>query len=146
MRLRRKPRRARLEMLPLMDVVFLLLVFCIYAMLTMSPQRGLRLNLPASASAEADRNVGFAVSLKADGSLYLNEELLSPEHLTAQLRLRVQASGNPDDAHVDLFAENEARMQDLYHVLDMVKAAGIEKISLRADRRSSAQNAPESAP
>ena len=37
----RTPRRARIEMLPLIDILFLLLVFFIYAMLSMALHRGL---------------------------------------------------------------------------------------------------------
>ncbi|MDR1946583.1 MAG: biopolymer transporter ExbD [Desulfovibrio sp.] len=145
MRLRRKTRGARVEMLPLMDVVFLLLVFCIYAMLSMSPQRGLRLNLPASASATADRDTGFAVSLKADGSLYLDEEALAPEQLAEQLAQRARAVEKPGEVRADLFAEKEANLQDLYRVLDLIKAAGIEKIFLRAVSRPVSQSERESA-
>jgi biopolymer transport protein ExbD len=51
---RRRLRPARVEMLPLIDVVFLLLVFFIYAMLSMSLHRGLRLDLPVSSESEAE--------------------------------------------------------------------------------------------
>jgi biopolymer transport protein ExbD len=120
-------------MLPLMDVVFLLLVSCIYAMLSMSPLRGLRLNLPASASAVVERDAAcLAVSMKADGSLYLDEEPQAPEQLTEHLALRVRDSENPAELRVDLFVEKEASLQELYRVLDLIKSAGIEKVSLQA--------------
>ncbi len=41
-------RKARIEMLPLIDIVFLLLVVFIYTMLSMSVHRGLEVCLPAS--------------------------------------------------------------------------------------------------
>ena len=44
----RNKKRARIEMLPMIDIVFLLLVFFIYAMLSMAVHRGLPVNLPAS--------------------------------------------------------------------------------------------------
>ena len=54
MRLRRKKVKPRVEMLPLMDVVFLLLVFFIYSMLTMAVHRGVALTLPVSGTAERE--------------------------------------------------------------------------------------------
>jgi biopolymer transport protein ExbD len=145
MRLRRKTRGARVEMLPLMDVVFLLLVSCIYAMLSMSPHKGLRLNLPASASAVAETDAaGLAVSVKADGSLYLDEEALAPEQLAEHLALRVRDSENPAELRVDLFAEKEASLQELYRVLDLIKSAGIEKVSLQAVPPAASQSAGSS--
>jgi biopolymer transport protein ExbD len=146
MRLRRKTRGARVEMLPLMDVVFLLLVSCIYAMLSMSPHRGLRLNLPASASAGADRDAGLAVSLKADGSLFLDEIPLTPEQLVEHLALRMRDAENPAELRVDLFAEKEASLQDLYRVLDLIKRAGLEKISLQAAHPAALQRTPPNEP
>jgi biopolymer transport protein ExbD len=132
MRLHRNARGARVEMLPLMDVVFLLLAFCIYALLSMSPHRGLRLNLPASASASAGGDAGPAVSLKADGSLYLDGEPFAPEELAERLMRLAAASEKPSEFRVNLFAEKEARLQDLYRALDLMKHAGIENLSLRA--------------
>ena len=48
---RRKLKAVRIEMLPLIDVVFLLLVFFIYAMLSMAIHRGMQLDLPQSSTA-----------------------------------------------------------------------------------------------
>ena len=49
-------KKARIEMLPLIDIVFLLLVFFIYAMLSMAVHRGLPVELPLSTTAEIDKN------------------------------------------------------------------------------------------
>ncbi|MBW2339659.1 MAG: biopolymer transporter ExbD, partial [Deltaproteobacteria bacterium] len=48
-------RRARIEILPLIDIVFLLLVFFIYAMLSMAVHRGVPVILPTSSSARIER-------------------------------------------------------------------------------------------
>ncbi|MDX1764995.1 MAG: biopolymer transporter ExbD [bacterium] len=54
-------KKARIEMLPLIDIVFLLLVFFIYAMLSMAVHRGLRVELPQSTSAEIDQRTILSV-------------------------------------------------------------------------------------
>ena len=46
-------RKGRIEMIPLIDIVFLLLVVFIYAMLSMAVHRGLPVVLPSSAAAAA---------------------------------------------------------------------------------------------
>ena len=51
----RAQRRARIEILPLIDIVFLLLVFFIYAMLSMAVHRGVPVNLPTSSSADREK-------------------------------------------------------------------------------------------
>jgi len=64
-------RASRIEMIPLMDVVFLLLVYFIYAMFSMSVHRGVRVDLPRAAGAveSGDRII---VSLTADNQVELN--------------------------------------------------------------------------
>jgi biopolymer transport protein ExbD len=53
-------RKSRVEIIPLIDVVFLLLVVFIYTMLSMAVHRGLNLNLPKSESAEIEKT-GYAL-------------------------------------------------------------------------------------
>ena len=48
-------RKARIEMVPLVDMFFLVLVFFIYAMLSMAVHRALPVQLPASSSAELNQ-------------------------------------------------------------------------------------------
>jgi biopolymer transport protein ExbD len=48
-------RKARIEMVPLIDCMFLLLVFFMYAMVSMTVHRGIRVNLPKGAGAKRRR-------------------------------------------------------------------------------------------
>ncbi len=133
MKLGRKRARARLEMLPLMDIVFLLLVFFIYAMMSMAVHRALPLNLPASRAAEADKSVSLALSVRADGALYLDKEPVPLEELAALLELKKVVAADPEDFSVQVFADGSLSYQDLYRVLDQLKVAGVKKIALQAD-------------
>ncbi|MGA9260379.1 MAG: biopolymer transporter ExbD, partial [Desulfobacterales bacterium] len=61
----RNTKKARIEMLPMIDCVFLLLVFFIYAMLSMAVHRGLPVNLPAAKTVKIDKKLVLAVSINA---------------------------------------------------------------------------------
>ena len=63
-------KKARIEMLPLIDIVFLLLVFFIYAMLSMAVHRGLPVILPTSSTAKIEKNLIISVTVKADGTIH----------------------------------------------------------------------------
>ena len=148
MRLRRERRNARVEMLPLMDVVFLLLVFFIYSMLMMAVHRGTPIKLPSSESAEVEKVSVLALTVRADGSLFLDKEPVSMEKLTDILRQKEAEAQQtlPADADalerkknlpsLQIFAEDSLVYQELYRVLDAVKAAGIRRISLQAQQGS----------
>lgn len=132
MKLRRRKMRARVEMTPLMDVVFLLLVFFIYSMLVMAVHRALPLNLPASSQAETRRELGLSLSVTSGGELFLDQEAVTPNELMARLREKRSQSGD-EEVSLEVFADGELSYRDLYKVLDMIRAAGVSKITLQAN-------------
>jgi len=128
-------KKARIEMLPLIDIVFLLLVFFIYAMLSMAVHRGLPVVLPVSSTAEIDTDLTLSLTVKQDGSAYLDKESINIENLQVVLQDRMKAMDDSEaaDTKVLLFADQSLSYQDLYKVLDQIKMAGIANISLQAD-------------
>ena len=75
-------KKARIEMLPLIDIVFLLLVFFIYAMLSMAVHRGLPVELPLSTTAEIDKKLILSVTVEADAVIYVDKERVALADLT----------------------------------------------------------------
>jgi len=123
-------KKVRIEMLPLIDIVFLLLVFFIYAMLSMAVHRGLPILLPTSSSADIDKSLVFSVTIKSDGTLYVDKEQISLNDLAAVLKRK---TGEDKDPGVLLFAERSLSYQNLFRVLDQIRMADIRRISLQAD-------------
>ncbi len=123
-------RKARIEMLPLIDMVFILLVFFVYAMLSMAVHRGLPVKLPSSTAARVDKHLLLAVTIKADGVIYVDHRPTALENLTVVLKGRPQTER---DSGVLLFAARNISYQQLFHVLDRIRAAGLSRISLQAD-------------
>jgi biopolymer transport protein ExbD len=123
-------KKARIEMLPLIDIVFLLLVFFIYAMLSMAVHRSLPVALPTSAAVAIDSRESLAITVDAKGNISLNGELISLE----ALRLALQQEKSKDrEQPVSLFADRRLEYQELFRVLDIIRQSGLEHISLQAD-------------
>jgi len=123
-------KKVRIEMLPLIDIVFLLLVFFIYAMLSMAVHRGLPVLLPTSVSAKIDKELILSVTVKSDGTLYVDKEQVSLNDLASFLKTK---SAPEKDVGILLFADRSLSYQNLFQVLDQIKMAGIHRISLQAD-------------
>lgn len=121
-------RRARIEILPLIDIVFLLLVFFIYAMLSMAVHRGVSVNLPTSSSAKIEREVLLSVTIKDNGDILLDNNRIPLKDLARLLKLRAKEQDSPG---VLLFADKRVSCQLLLHVLDQIRMAGLSKISLQ---------------
>ncbi len=123
-------RKSRIEMLPLIDIVFLLLVFFIYAMLSMAVHRGLPVMLPTSSTAKIDKQLILSVTVRADGSIFLDKERMSLKDLSEALR---KAARNRKETGVLLFADKAVPYQELFRVLDQIRLAGLNRISLQAE-------------
>lgn len=123
-------RKTRIEMLPLIDIVFLLLVFFIYAMLSMAVHRGLPIQLPTSSSVKIDKNLVLSVTVKADGTIFVDKEKIAPKKLTKALQMKAKGEKEPG---VLLFADRSLAYQKLFHVLDQIRNSGISRISLQAE-------------
>jgi len=123
-------RKTRIEMLPLIDIVFLLLVFFIYAMLSMAVHRGLPIQLPTSSSVKIDKNLVLSVTVKADGTIFIDKEKIAPKKLTKALQMKAKGEKEPG---VLLFADRSLAYQKLFRVLDQIRNSGISRISLQAE-------------
>jgi biopolymer transport protein ExbD len=128
---RRKP---DVQMAPLIDVVFLLLIF--YAVTTqfVSDER-LKLKLPEAKTAESE-GVGQEetppeVKVAADGTIWINDEIVPEEELEARMKILVE--GAPDGT-VILKGDREADYGVIVKVLDTARAAGANMIQMSADR------------
>lgn len=123
-------RKARIEMLPLIDIVFLLLVFFIYAMLSMAVHRGLPVRLPSSATSEVDKHQVLSVTVKADGTVYIDKQKVLLGLLADGLK---EKSRSDSETGVLLFADRELSYQMLFSVLDQIRIAGINQVSLQSE-------------
>jgi len=132
---RRPDKPVRIEMLPLIDIVFLLLIFFIYAMLSMAVHRGLDLDLPESAVTTISDQSTWAISIKRRNTaidIYLEEQRIQLDDLTRIL------ADQPDERKVQpvlLFADEEVSYQQLFTVLDALQQAGYRDISLQANQQ-----------
>jgi len=123
-------KKVRIEMLPLIDIVFLLLVFFIYAMLSMAVHRGLPVLLPTSVSAKIDKELIVSVTVKSNGTVYVDKEQIDLDDLASFLETKTISD---KEVGILLFADRSLSYQNLFQVLDQIKIAGIHRISLQAE-------------
>lgn len=128
----RETKAARIEMMPIIDIVFLLLVFFIYAMLSMAVHRGLVLDLPESSTAsQTEENENISISIRPVGDeleITVDKKAVSLDDLGNVLP---KPLGDRQPA-ILLFGDEDVSYQQLYMVLDSLKAIGFTTISLQA--------------
>ncbi len=124
MRIKRRPvEKARIELIPMIDVMAFLLLFFMIASLAMSRQAGLPVSLPRAESADpqtwGDR--ALVVTLDREGNLFLNKDPVEWESLTQQVSARLAAR---PELIVVINADEELRHRDVIAAMDAVKQAG----------------------
>ncbi|HEX3382864.1 MAG TPA: biopolymer transporter ExbD [Paraburkholderia sp.] len=121
-------RKARIEIIPMIDIMFFLLVFFIMITLHMIPNAGLRTQLPSSATSQSLPPPQVTVTLATDGSLSVDGRTLSPAQLTTLLAARA----NVPHTVVTIAGSKQAQIQHLVSVMDACRAAGVSQIALAA--------------
>ncbi|TCT21420.1 ExbD/TolR family protein [Thiobaca trueperi] len=117
-------RKARIEIVPMIDIMFFLLVFFILVTLNMIPASGIGSRLPASSSAEHLESPQVVISLDAAGMISVDRQSLSLEQLATLLRERGAES------RVVIAGAEEAALSDLVTVMDTCRHAGISRIGI----------------
>ncbi len=119
---------AELELAPMIDVVFLLLIFFIVTWQFARFERDMDISVPAAEEAEdTDRQTGeIIVNVREDGSIILNGRTVTESELLNKLKAISEAY--PDQA-VILRGSSEANFQAIINVLDQIKKAGIWNVA-----------------
>jgi biopolymer transport protein ExbD len=130
-------KRARIEMIALIDVVFLLLVFFIYAMLSMTVFRGLELNLPR-AEGETQREA-IVVTLDRENRLTAEGREMQPGEVVTWAMSEQARTNLP----LLIRGDREADFGVALELLAELQAAGLEAVSFQVE--NTPRSAPESA-
>jgi biopolymer transport protein ExbD len=119
-------KRARIEIIPLIDVIFFLLATFVLFTLSLNKSGGLNVALPAAATGEARDPAGAAtVTITAEGTLAWDKEPVTLDQFIARLQVYKQTSPAP---RILINGDANAYFAQARYVIDEVRKAGIGKI------------------
>ncbi|NET49484.1 MAG: biopolymer transporter ExbD [Merismopedia sp. SIO2A8] len=118
---------ARIEILPLIDVIFCILTFFILGAVSLTRQSAIGVDLPSAETGTPQMREMFLVSLDPIGQLYLEQQPISCEQLSDAL-IRERAI-NPRKLVV-LYASRSARYDDVVDILDLLRSIGGDRVAL----------------
>jgi biopolymer transport protein ExbD len=138
-------KRARIEIIPLIDIMFFLLASFMLVSLTMINMKGIDVNLPTATSAQPNSKPDFTmVSVDAIGDIYFEKEKVVKEDVLPRLQKMYEAN---HDVRIFIRADKDATYENIVFVLDKVRTAGIQKVGLEIKAyESAAPAAPGGAP
>ena len=115
--------------IPMIDIMFFLLVFFIMSTLYMVNVKTVDVNLPKTQSAQTQLNVTYLVTVRKDGSLWLEDQPIDADTLVQQARMESQK--NPRFAVV-VRADGDMNYSGVMELLDRFRQAGITRFGLAA--------------
>lgn len=126
---------ARIEIVPLIDIVFFLLAIFMLVSLSMVNLNAIKVDLPTATRTDSETPNDNLLSLSIDrhGTVFLEKTPVAPNELKARLHKRFAA--NPS-LRVFVSGDIEARHGDIIRVLDQVRSAGIQHVAFEIQPES----------
>ncbi len=129
MKLPRKARKkARIEIIPMIDTMFFLLVFFMVATLSMTIQKGLQVNLPHAATAREEVYQTVTFTVTKEGKLYFNKDETSSVADAVARLAGLWENGTAPSTIIN--ADRAVEHGTVIELMDAIRQAGITRIAV----------------
>ncbi len=120
-------KKARIEIIPLIDIMFFLLASFMLASLSMIRLQSIKMDLPTATMAKRDFKPDIVnIGVKKDGSLYIDKQQVNLVELRSYLSNKFKVNTN---LPVYISGDKDATHGTVIGVLDVVRREGIQKVS-----------------
>jgi biopolymer transport protein ExbD len=125
-------KKARIEIIPMIDVMLFLLVFFIIVTLQMIPDAGVNLQLPVSSQADPLPHPKFVVNVMPDGTIKVKDQVMTADQLTTMF----MGDGDPTKTELTIATDKATAFQHFMSVIDAARKAGVTDIGIAAQPES----------
>jgi biopolymer transport protein ExbD len=128
-------KKARIEIIPLIEIMFFLLATFVLVSFSMTENKGLRVNLPVSSISDKENKLNaqdkstVTISILKSGTFALDKNEISLEELKKELLNKVNVEG--ENLKLIILGDKESNLQDTINILDLTKELKIEGVTLR---------------
>ena len=125
---------ARIEIIPLIDIMFFLLASFMMVSLSQVHMKGVKVNLPSGVSGETQTKREYlSVSVDKDGHYFFDKDEIGDNELLNRLRM---AHASAPDAKVFLRGDRDSAHLNVAHALDIIRSSGYYKVSFEIKSES----------
>ena len=130
-------KRARIEIIPLIDIIFFLLATFIMVSLSMTKNQGVQVALPTAASSaslgdQQEMDKACTLSVTDKGEVFFNKEKITLQQLPLRLQTLKSTAKEPK---VIINSDAGADFKYVVAVLDEVRKIGIAKVGINTDKK-----------
>jgi biopolymer transport protein ExbD len=130
----RAKRRARIEIIPLIDIIFFLLATFMMVSLSMVKNQGLTVHLPVASSAvPEDRSNIVTITVSDDGTYAWDKEPMDLPGISSRL---TQAKVTVPEPKIVINGDGRTQLQSVVTILDEVRKVGLAKVTIQTIPKS----------
>jgi biopolymer transport protein ExbD len=118
----------RVEVVPLIDIIFCILTFFLLSGLQMARQQAINVDLPKAKSAESQTRQMMIVSLDQDGQVFVEQQRYPQVEALYQATKAYRA--NSPNGSIVLYASKQVRYERVMEILDLLRLAGGDNVAL----------------
>jgi biopolymer transport protein ExbD len=133
---RRSIKKARIEIIPMIDTIFFLLVFFMISTLSMARYSGLPVNLPKAASGQQPANESAAVTITQEGKVFIDKQEVARDDIRSVLQQRLATK---PDLLVLINADERVEHGRVVEIMDDARQAGVVKMAIAVKPKDSRQ-------
>ena len=128
-------KKARIEIIPLIDIMFFLLASFMMVSLSQVHMKGIKVKLPIGSSGETQNKREYvSLSVDKDGYVYFDKTQIPVEEVTAKLASVYQSS---PEAKIFVRGDEEAVHGNVIRLLDHIRSSGFTKIAFEIQSKAS---------
>ncbi len=125
-----QPKKARIEIIPMIDTIFFLLVFFMIASLTMTTMKGMPVNLPKASAAKEKPAVKVVLTLTNSDKYYIDKKEVAFDQVYDELKMRLDE--NPKLV-VIINCDKQQQWERGIQLADEAKRAGAQYLTIATE-------------
>lgn len=124
-----------LDLTPVVDIVFNLLIFFALSLNFAATSGGINLKLPTASSSDPIKSEEITINLTSDGGVYLNDKSSSLNEIRTRLH------DTPDKSSLVIIrADGSVQHSRVVEAMDLVKSEGFSRLAIAVERKNSTDN------
>jgi biopolymer transport protein ExbD len=133
---RRTLKKARIEIIPMIDTIFFLLVFFMISTLSMAQYRGMPVSLPKAASGQQAPAESAAITIDSQGRLFVDKQPVEKSMLGDLLRQQLAENA---DLLVVINADDAVEHGRVVEVMDIARGANVARMAIAVKPKQKAK-------
>jgi biopolymer transport protein ExbD len=133
---RRTLKKARIEIIPMIDTIFFLLVFFMISTLSMAQYRGMPVSLPKAASGQQAPAESAAITINSQGRLFVDKQPVEKSMLGDLLRQQLAENA---DLLVVINADDAVEHGRVVEVMDIARGANVARMAIAVKPKQKAK-------